>query len=82
MNGGAGSHEFHIDIVGPEPVVVDPPVSEAKAEWKRHVVGGTDVLVDKFGLLVPYIGLASTIFVAAAATAIYIKRFERRKKKQ
>ena len=45
-------------------------------------VGGVWVPVDKFGLLAPYIGLASTILVATAATAIYVKRVKRRKKKQ
>ena len=42
-------------------------------------VGGIVDPVDKFGLLAPYIALASTISVATAATAIYVKR---RKKKQ
>jgi immune inhibitor A len=45
-------------------------------------VGGVRIPVDKFGLLAPYIGLASTILVATAATAIYIKRVKRRKEKQ
>ena len=45
----------------------------------RPPVGGIWVPVDKLALLAPYIGLASTILVATAATAIYIKR---RKKKQ
>ena len=43
-------------------------------------VGGVLVPVDKFGLLAPYIGVYSTILVAAAATAIYVKRVKRRKK--
>jgi hypothetical protein len=42
-------------------------------------VGGVWVPVDKFGLLAPYIGLASTILVATAATTIYVKRIRRRK---
>jgi len=42
-------------------------------------VGGIWVPVDEFGLLAPYIGVASTIVATAAATAIYVKR---RKKKQ
>jgi len=41
--------------------------------------GGIVLSVDKFGLLAPYIGLASTIVVATVATAIYVKR---RKEKQ
>ena len=51
-------------------------------QWQVSVeqpVGGIWIPVDKFGLLAPYIGLASTIIVATAATAIYVKR---RKKKQ
>jgi len=46
--------------------------------WASHnieaAVGGFLVPVDKFGLLAPYIGLASTIVVATVATAIYAKR--------
>jgi len=42
-------------------------------------VGGIVVPVDKFVLLAPYIALASTILAATAATAIYVKR---RNKKQ
>jgi hypothetical protein len=45
-------------------------------------VGGIVIPTDKFGLLAPYIGLASTILVAIAATAIYVKRVKRRKEKQ
>ena len=45
-------------------------------------VGGIVVPVDKFGLLAPYIGLASTILVATAATTIYVKHVKRRKEKQ
>ena len=41
--------------------------------------GGVWVPVDKFGLLTPYVGVASTIVAATAASAVYIKR---RKKKQ
>jgi len=44
-------------------------------------VGGVFVPVDKFGLLAPYIGVASTILVATAATAIYAKRVKRRETK-
>ncbi|MCJ7423768.1 hypothetical protein MUP01_05815 [Candidatus Bathyarchaeota archaeon] len=44
-------------------------------------VGGIVVPVDKFGLLAPYIGLASTIIVATVATAIYVKRVKRGKEK-
>ena len=45
-------------------------------------VGGIWVPVDKFSLLAPYIGLVSAILAATAATAIYAKRIEHRKKKQ
>jgi hypothetical protein len=41
-----------------------------------------DISVDKFGLLAPYIGLASTILVATVATAVYVKRVKHRKEKQ
>jgi hypothetical protein len=45
-------------------------------------VGGITFLIDKFALLAPYIGLASTITVATVATVIYVKRVKRRKEKQ
>jgi len=54
--------------------------SITKTWYCRSVVGGIWVPVDKFGLLAPYIGLASTIIVATAATAIYAKRVKRREK--
>jgi hypothetical protein len=47
-----------------------------------YSVGGVIVLVDKLALLAPYFGLASTILVATAATAIYVKRVKHRKDKQ
>ena len=56
--------------------------SDGGDHWKTEAVGGVWVPVDKFGLLAPYIGLASTILVATAATAIYVKRVKRRKEKQ
>jgi hypothetical protein len=37
-------------------------------------VGGIIVPVDKFALFAPYIGLTSTIIVAAVATVVYVKR--------
>lgn len=46
------------------------------------VVGGIEVPVDKSALLAPYIGLASTTMIGAVATAVYVKRAERRKEKQ
>jgi hypothetical protein len=48
-------------------------------ENPRTVVGGVVVPVDKFGLLAPYIGLASTIAIASVASVVY---FKRRKKNQ
>jgi len=45
-------------------------------------VGGIVIPVDKFALLAPYIGLTSTIAMAAVATAVYVKRVKRRKEKQ
>jgi parallel beta-helix repeat protein len=48
----------------------------------RPAVGGVVILVDKFVLLAPYIGLASIILFATVATAVYVKRVKRRKEKQ
>ncbi|MEM2971261.1 MAG: hypothetical protein QW270_02410 [Candidatus Bathyarchaeia archaeon] len=45
-------------------------------------VGGILIPIDKFCLLAPYIGLASTTIIAAAATTIYIKRIKHKKQKQ
>jgi hypothetical protein len=45
-------------------------------------VGGIIIPVDKFGLLAPYIVLASTILAATVASTIYVKRVKRRKEKQ
>jgi len=45
-------------------------------------VGGFVVPVDKFGLLAPYIGIASTIVIASVAFAIYVKRVKHRNEKQ
>jgi hypothetical protein len=41
---------------------------------KVETVGGIVVPLDKLGLLAPFIGLASTVAVAAVATTIYVKR--------
>ena len=48
----------------------------------RYAVGGVWVPIDKFGLLAPYVGLASTVVVAIAATAIHVKLVKRRKEKR
>jgi len=58
------------------------PEDSLKADFKQQPVGGIVLPVDKLALLAPYIGLASTILVTTAATAIYVKRVKRRKKKQ
>jgi len=63
------------------------PVSEGTFERYSYAVGGfsvsIDIPVDKpTTLLAPYIGLASTILVATAVTAVYVKRVKRGKKKQ
>ena len=42
-------------------------------------IGGAVVPIDKLGLLAPYIGLASTVLITAAASVIYVKH---RKKNQ
>jgi hypothetical protein len=57
------------------------PEGEASLTSAPSVVGGFLVPVDKFGLLAPYIGLASTIIVATVATSIYVKHVKRRKEK-
>ena len=47
------------------------------SQWM--MVGGIWIPVDKLALLIPYIGLSSTIIIAAVATATYIKRVKHRK---
>jgi hypothetical protein len=56
---GAGGDDFWLVKIAP---FAPPPV------------GGIWVPVDKLSLLAPYIALASTILIATAATAIYVKR--------
>ncbi|MEM2971657.1 MAG: hypothetical protein QW270_04460 [Candidatus Bathyarchaeia archaeon] len=55
---------------------------KSRAIYEGAKVGGITIAVDRFGLLAPYIGLASTTLIAAAATTIYVKRFKRKKQKQ
>jgi len=62
--GGTGDHAF-------------AQVNEIRVTY-NVVVGGIVIPLDKFGLLAPYIGLASTILVAAA---IHVRRVKRRKEK-
>jgi len=66
-------------------VYIDPPTNATIADifiYAPSPVGGIWVSIDKLALLAPYIALASTILVATAATAIYVKRVKRREKKQ
>ncbi len=44
--------------------------------------GGFVIPVDKFVLLAPYIGLASTILTATIASTVYVKRVKRKKERQ
>jgi hypothetical protein len=53
--------------------------SEVIGPFPLGPVGGILVPVDRFGLLAPYIGFASTILVATVATAIYVKRVKHKK---
>jgi hypothetical protein len=40
------------------------------------------ISIGKFGLLAPYIGLASTPMIGAVATVVYVRRVKRRKEKE
>jgi len=62
-------------------IEVDDPIIVYLHLWPGGVGGGV-VSVDKFSLLAPYIGLASTIMVATVATAISVKRAKHRKEKK
>ena len=80
----AGNSLLHLTdviLVDPTPKQIPASISDGTVQVSLPV-GGVVVPVDKFGLLAPYIGLASTILVATAATAIYVKRVKRRKEKQ
>lgn len=48
-------------------------------EW--DIRGGLFMLVNRLGLLAPYIGLASTTMIGVAATFVYVERVKRRKEK-
>ncbi len=62
---------YSIDQNGTWEFEVDATITEVSTS----PVGGSIVPVDKFGLLAPYIGIASTVIAAAAiATTIYVKR--------
>lgn len=45
-------------------------------------VGGFAIPVDKSGLLAPYIGLVSTIIIAAVVATVYVRRVRPKKEKQ
>lgn len=79
-----GDFEQHLDeeITAPGSKKYTHSPDEVVVEVYPVRVGGVWVPVDKFGLLASYIGLASTILVATAATGIYVKRVKRRKEKQ
>jgi hypothetical protein len=68
---------FHYEMLN---ATNDEPLAEV---WGDHGfgvrVGGFAFSVDKFGLLAPYVGVASTIVAGTVAAAIYIRR---RKKHQ
>jgi hypothetical protein len=70
----------YLELTGTAHNIVVAAVSESPVP--RVPVGGIVIPVDKFGLLAPYIGLASTTTIGAAATAVYVKRVRRRKEKQ
>jgi hypothetical protein len=56
-------------------------VPYAKIRFRLRGVGGIATPINKLELLAPYLGLTSTIVVAAVATAIYVKRVKRREEK-
>ena len=58
------------------------PVLFSMRPGNQTGVGGIAIPVDKFALLVPYIGLASTIMVAAVASSAYVKLVKRGEEKQ
>jgi hypothetical protein len=52
------------------------------AYYETRGVGGIIIPVDKFALLAPYIGLTSTVIVAAVVSVVYVKHVKHRKEKQ
>jgi len=73
-------HIWPKDCPAPDPPPPPPDVILGIAA--PGPVGGIVIPIDKLALLAPYIGFASTVLVATAATAIYVKRVKRRKEKQ
>jgi len=79
-------HTVKVGAFGPD---AEPAVDDIQDDnvaryfgFEVHKVGGISIPVDKFGLLAPYLGLASTIVAATVATVVYVKRVKRRKEKQ
>ena len=73
------AHTVHIHVATTDAsgtVAADGEVTIWETPWPP--VGGLQGPIDKFGLLAPYIGIASTILIA---TAIYVKRVKRRREK-
>lgn len=73
ISGGVAGDKFESEMYG---------IHTGDPTYPRYTpkpVGGIWVPVDKFGLLAPHIGFASTILAAAVATVIFVKR---RKEKQ
>jgi hypothetical protein len=70
------------------PYQLDDPIPDFSDPQPPYAppVGGTTIPIDNILVdntsLAPYISLASTILVATAATAIYVKHVKHRKKKQ
>ena len=78
------THTYTGDIIAGQILESEVGISEGEmtSTPPSAPVGGISIPVDKFALLVPYIALATTILIATAATAIYVKHAKRRKKKQ
>ena len=80
------THTYTGDIIAGQILESEVGISEGEMTSTPPVlaypVGGIYIPVNKLDLLAPYIGLVSTILVATAATAIYVKHAKRRKKKQ
>jgi len=72
------TYEFRVESMGDD----GEWTFDFEAMPYESAVGGFVVPVDKFGLLAPYVGLASTILVATVATAIYVRHVKRREEKQ
>ena len=59
-----------------------PPPGNGTDEPEPESVGGIVASVDKFALISPYIGFASTVLAATVASTVYVKRVKRRREKQ